>query len=104
MFDYDAELRLYNEHFRAAARVGSGDRVLDIGCGTGQTTREAARAATTGSALGVDLSAPMLERARRLSDEQGPTPSRATPLRGPVLAMRSGSRSDGLFRTHGLVN
>ncbi|QJT06242.1 methyltransferase domain-containing protein [Streptomyces asoensis] len=71
LFDYDAELRLHNEHFRTAARVGSGDRVLDIGCGTGQSTREAARAAVTGSALGVDLSAPMLERARRLSDEQG---------------------------------
>jgi SAM-dependent methyltransferase len=71
LFDYDAELRLHNEHFRAAARVGSCDRVLDIGCGTGQSTREAARAAATGSAVGVDLSAPMLERARQLSDDQG---------------------------------
>ena len=71
VFDYDAELRLHNEHFRAAARVGPGDRVLDIGCGTGQTTREAARAAVTGSAVGVDLSASMLERARQLSDDQG---------------------------------
>ena len=71
LFDYDAELRLHNELFRAAARVGSRDRVLDIGCGTGQSTREAARAAVTGSAVGVDLSAPMLERARRLSDDQG---------------------------------
>ena len=38
---------------------------------TGHTTREAARAAVDGSALGVDLSAPMLERARRLSDDAG---------------------------------
>jgi SAM-dependent methyltransferase len=72
-FDYDAELRLHNELFRAAARVGPNDRVLDIGCGTGQSTREAALAAVEGSALGVDNSAPMLERARRLSDEQGLT-------------------------------
>lgn len=71
LFDYDAELRLHNELFRAAARVGSRDRVLDIGCGTGQSTREAARAAVTGSVVGVDLSAPMLERARQLSDDQG---------------------------------
>jgi SAM-dependent methyltransferase len=73
LFDYDAELRLHNELFRAAARVGPCDHVLDIGCGTGQSTREAARAATTGSAVGVDLSAPMLERARRLSADEGLT-------------------------------
>jgi SAM-dependent methyltransferase len=70
-FDYDAELRLHNELFRAAARVGSHDRVLDIGCGTGLSTREAARAAVSGSAVGVDVSAPMLERARHLSDDEG---------------------------------
>jgi SAM-dependent methyltransferase len=68
---YDAELRLHNAHLRAAANVQPHDRVLDVGCGTGQTTREAARAAVYGSALGVDLSAPMLERARRLSDDAG---------------------------------
>ncbi|WP_344948015.1 class I SAM-dependent methyltransferase [Sphaerisporangium flaviroseum] len=72
LFDYDAELRLHNELFRAAARVGSRDRVLDIGCGTGQSTREAARAAVGGCAVGVDPSARMLERARQLSDAQGP--------------------------------
>jgi len=73
MFDYDAELRLHNEHFRAAARVGPHDHVLDIGCGTGQSTREAARAAVAGSAVGVDVSSEMLERARRLSDDEGLT-------------------------------
>lgn len=71
LFDYDAELRAHNELFRAAAGVGPRDRVLDISCGTGQSTREAARAAGEGSAVGVDLSAPMLDRARRLSDDQG---------------------------------
>jgi len=71
LFDYDAELRRHNEHLRAAARVGARDRVLDIGCGTGQTTREAARAAVAGSAVGVDVSPLMLDRARQLSDELG---------------------------------
>lgn len=68
---YDAELRRHNVHFRAAADVRLGDHVLDIGCGTGQTTREAARAAADGRALGVDVSALMLERARRLADAEG---------------------------------
>ena len=68
---FDAETRPHNERFRAAAGVAPRDRVLDIGCGTGQTTRDAARAAVAGSALGVDLSAEMLDHARRLSREEG---------------------------------
>jgi SAM-dependent methyltransferase len=68
---FDAEVRPHNERFRAAARVGPRDRVLDIGCGTGQSTREAAGAAIDGSVLGVDLSAQALETARRLSEEEG---------------------------------
>jgi SAM-dependent methyltransferase len=68
---YDAELQRHNVHLRAAADVGAGDHVLDIGCGTGQTTREAARAAVNGSALGVDVSARALERARSLADADG---------------------------------
>jgi ubiquinone/menaquinone biosynthesis C-methylase UbiE len=70
LFDYDAELRLYNEHFRVAAAVRRQDRVLDVGCGTGRTTRDAARAAVTGSVLGVDISERMLEHARRVSDDE----------------------------------
>jgi SAM-dependent methyltransferase len=71
VFDYDAELSRYNARLRAAAGVRTDDRVLDIGCGTGQTTRDAARSATSGSALGVDLSRPMVDRARQLSEEEG---------------------------------
>ena len=68
MFDYDAELARYNVRLREATGVQSDDRVLDVGCGTGLTTREAARSATSGSALGVDLSPQMLDRARELSE------------------------------------
>lgn len=71
VFDYDAELRRHNELLRVAARVGAHDQVLDIGCGTGLSTREAARAAVAGSALGVDVSAPMIEKARQLSVDDG---------------------------------
>ena len=68
---YDAELRRHNEVLRQAAGVQLHDHVLDIGCGTGQTTRQAARAARAGSALGVDISAPALERARELARAEG---------------------------------
>ncbi len=69
--NYDAELRRHNQRLRVATRIGPGDRVLDIGCGAGQSTRDAARVATSGGALGVDISDEMLERARRRTAEEG---------------------------------
>lgn len=70
---YDAELRSHNERLRAATGIAPTDRVLDVGCGAGQTTRDAARAAVSGSALGVDVSEQMIERARRRTAQEGPT-------------------------------
>jgi SAM-dependent methyltransferase len=64
---YDTELRAHHEHFRAAYGITPGDHVLDIGCGTGLTTREAARAAAPGRVVGVDVSERMLERARQVT-------------------------------------
>jgi SAM-dependent methyltransferase len=64
---YDAELRAHHEHLRAAYGISRGDVVVDIGCGTGLTTREAARAAAPGRVVGVDVSERMLERARQLT-------------------------------------
>jgi SAM-dependent methyltransferase len=71
MFDYDAELRRYHPRLLAAADIDPDARVLDVGCGTGQTTRAAARAAPGGQALGIDISAPMLAQARHLTDLEG---------------------------------
>jgi ubiquinone/menaquinone biosynthesis C-methylase UbiE len=68
---YDAELRRHDECFRAALKIAPRDCVLDIGCGVGQSTREAARAASEGSAVGVDISEEMLRVARRRSAEEG---------------------------------
>ena len=69
--DYDAELGLYDDVLRSAWGVGPGDHVVDIGCGAGRTTRQAARLAVGGSALGIDVSADAVARARELAREDG---------------------------------
>lgn len=68
---WSVTLASVNEPLFTAARIGAADRVLDIGCGTGETTRLAAGKAPRGSALGVDISDPMLRRARELSLAEG---------------------------------
>ncbi len=68
---YDAELRRHNEALRRACNIQFGDHVLDIGCGTGQTTRQAARTAHAANSLGVDISARAIARARELARAEG---------------------------------
>lgn len=58
----------YNPVLLDGAGVGPGDRVLDVGCGTGQLTRAAARLGER--ATGIDLSEPMLDRARSLAEAE----------------------------------
>ena len=64
---FDTELSAHHSHLAAAYGIKPADAVLDIGCGTGLTTREAARAAAPGRVLGVDVSEGMLDRARELA-------------------------------------
>jgi ubiquinone/menaquinone biosynthesis C-methylase UbiE len=64
---YDAELRAHHEYLRAAYGIRPVDEGVDIGCGTGLTTREAARAAAPGRVVGIDVSARMLARARQVT-------------------------------------
>lgn len=68
---YDAMNEPFTLALLEAAALAPTDEVLDVGCGCGYTTRAAGRAARRGRAVGVDLSAPMLERARAAAAEEG---------------------------------
>jgi tRNA G46 methylase TrmB len=70
---YERMLVPFTDHLLTAAAIGGADRVVDIGCGTGSTTRAAARVAIDGEALGVDLSAAMLRQAARRAQQEGLT-------------------------------
>lgn len=62
----DATLAPVTQALLARARPCAGEFALDVGCGCGETTIELARRVAPGGAvLGIDVSAPMLERARR---------------------------------------
>lgn len=69
--EYDNTSRSIWARFLETDPIGPADRVLDIGCGNGQSTRDAARRAHDGSALGVDLSSSMLAVARRRAEKEG---------------------------------
>lgn len=68
---YSASARRHGRRMLDAARIAPGERVLDLGCGCGESTRAAARAAGDGLALGVDLSAQMIARARERARAEG---------------------------------
>lgn len=61
---WDAVNDGFNQPLLDAAAIRESDTVLDVGCGAGRTTRLAARRAARGRALGLDLSVPLLGRAR----------------------------------------
>jgi SAM-dependent methyltransferase len=69
--------RLYNDYTEHALRLAGlrpGMRVLDIGCGPGDVSFIAARlVGPTGSVLGVDAAAQMVELARARTAEKGLT-------------------------------
>jgi SAM-dependent methyltransferase len=61
----DANLLPFGQKAMAAASILSGESVLDIGCGCGDTSIEmAGLVGTDGRVLGVDISEPILARAR----------------------------------------
>jgi SAM-dependent methyltransferase len=68
---YDRGVAAHHAALLARAGVSDGEHVLDVGCGNGQVARDLARRTRSGSALGVDLSPVMLDRARELAEAEG---------------------------------
>jgi SAM-dependent methyltransferase len=70
---FDRAIPDYHRDLLSAAAIRPTDQILDVGCGTGQATRDAARSAPAGAALGVDLSSQMLDVARLRAADEGLT-------------------------------
>ncbi len=81
--------RSARDEYLELLRIASGDRVLDVGCGSGVVTREVAkRVAPGGSVIGLDPSRAFLDVAREYAREAG--------LDG-VMTLREGDCRDLAF-------
>jgi SAM-dependent methyltransferase len=96
---FDETVAAYHRPFLDAAGIGASDRVLDIGCGTGQTTRDAARSAPSGWALGVDLSALMIALACRLAAAEGVANARFEQADAQIHPFGAGAFDVAISRT-----
>src|SRR5216117_3300197 len=68
----DAQIAPLGERAMDRAGIAPGERVIDIGCGCGDTTIALARrVGPAGLVLGIDVSAPMLARAADADREAG---------------------------------
>ena len=55
------------------AKPSPGERVIDVGCGSGATTNAfAQKVGLSGHVFGIDVSGPMLDRARQVTPKQAP--------------------------------
>jgi SAM-dependent methyltransferase len=68
----DRTLQPFEDLLVAEVAASAARRVLDVGCGTGSTTRAAARSLGAGSAVvGIDISEQMIDAARMLAGQEG---------------------------------
>jgi SAM-dependent methyltransferase len=81
---HEAAYRHLTPKLIEATSIGEGDEVLDVGCGGGATTLQAANLAAGGHALGIDISHRLITiaRARRC----------ALTYRPPVLGWAAASQ------------
>jgi SAM-dependent methyltransferase len=68
---YDRSAAAHESAMLELAGISASDVILDVGCGTGGSTRAAASLAPSGVATGVDLAERMVEHARRIAEREG---------------------------------
>src|SRR5258708_8058561 len=79
MADWDPELynrfRRYRAepvaHILSRLQLSDDEKIIDLGCGSGENTLELARRSSRGTALGVDGSPAMIEAALELLEGEG---------------------------------
>ena len=99
----DEQIRPHGELALAALAAAPGERVLDLGCGCGETTLAlAARVGPQGSVLGVDLSEPMLARARERAAAAGLGPLEFLAADAQTAAFAE-ARFDAAFSRFGVM-
>ena len=96
---FDKSVADYHRRLIDSAAIEPDWQVLDVGCGTGQTTRDAARLAASGHALGLDLSSKMLDVARRLSEREGVRNATFEQADAQVAPFETGSFDVAISRT-----
>ncbi|QMU59541.1 MAG: methyltransferase domain-containing protein [Boseongicola sp.] len=85
----------------AAACLSPGERILDIGCGTGSLSLEAAKSVgASGQVLATDISAPLL---RRTSERAGSLPQITTHLADAETAEWPQSEFDAAISRFGVM-
>jgi len=95
-------LGAHGEAAMAAHPPQPGDRVLDVGCGFGDTTQRLATiVGGDGEALGVDVSEPFIEAARNEAEEAGATNVRFEV--GDVQATEFGETFDYAYSRMGIM-
>src|SRR3954451_18224109 len=87
----DAMLAAFGQAAIEAAAPATGERVLDIGCGAGASSLVlAGRVGAGGQGLGVDISEPLIGRARALAPQD-------TPALFPVADAGTAELPEGAF-------
>jgi len=99
----DRQLQPLGRRVMAALGLASAERVIDIGCGCGQTSLELAQAVgPRGSVLGIDVSAPMLAVARGRAPPPGSAPVRFIEADAQVFDFQQ-AVADAVFSRFGVM-